>query len=65
MATKQYEVRVPFTRVDRKTGKRTHFKPGDTYSGDNVALYLAGVDDQGPLITEKTTPASGGSGKES
>ena len=64
-AAKQYEVRIPFTRVDRKTGEPRRYEPGDSYSGDDVELYLVGVDDQGPLITEKTSFASGGFGKES
>lgn len=58
MAPKQYEVRVGFDRVDRKTGASKRFEPGDTYAGGDIDLYLAGVDDQGPLIVEKPVGAA-------
>lgn len=64
MAAKQYVVRIGFSRVDRKTGVEARYEPGDPYAGDDVELYLAGVDDQGPLIVEKpsggaaSTPSS-------
>lgn len=61
MAAKQYVVRVGFDRVDRKTGEAKRYEPGDPYTGDDIDLYLAGVDDQGPLIAEKPAASSTGS----
>lgn len=64
MAAKQYVVRIPFDRVDRRTGVSKRYEPGDPYTGDDAELYLAGVDDQGPPIVEKpsggaaSTPSS-------
>ena len=54
-ATKQYIVLHPFSRVDRKTGNEKRYEPGQSYSGDDIELYLTGVDDKGPLIAEKTS----------
>lgn len=59
--SKQYVVRVGFDRTDRKTGESKRYEPGDTYSGADVEVYLAGVDDQGPLIVEKTSATSSAS----
>jgi hypothetical protein len=51
--TSRYEVRVGFDRTDRQTGETTRYEPGDTYAGEDIQVYLSGVDDQGPLIVEK------------
>jgi hypothetical protein len=62
-AAKQYTVLVAFNQTDKKTGDSKRYEPGDTYSGDYIDLYLAGVDDQGPLIGEKNdtnTPTNSG-----
>lgn len=63
-AARQYEVRIAFDRVDRKTGDSRRFEPGEPYSGGDIDLYLVGVDDQGPLIAEKADPKSSASSKE-
>lgn len=56
--TDEYEVLVPHTWEDPKTGKATRFKAGDTYTGGDVAACLAGVDFNGPLIRKKTRQAA-------
>lgn len=50
---KNYEVVVAFERVD-KEGNSKRYEPGDTYSGEDIEKYLKGVDDQGPLIRDKS-----------
>lgn len=59
---KQYEVVIPFHRVDPKTGDVTEYAVGDSYSGEDVDKYLADPNefapDHGPLIREKTAQAS-------
>ena len=60
MAGKQYEVVRAFRQTDPKTGKDTHYEPGDPYSGsvDKPYEYLLdeqGPDGKGPLISEKSS----------
>lgn len=57
-AGKQYVVIRGFDRVDRRTGATTRYEPGDSYSGADIELYLAGLDDHGPLIAEKPAAPS-------
>lgn len=61
---KRYTVLSPFREQDPKTGKITRFKPGGTYSGSNVELYLTGMDDPkkghlDSLIAESGTNLAG------
>jgi hypothetical protein len=65
-AAKTYVVLVEFDRIDHETGKSTKYKPGDSYSGDDVEAYLDGTayGSQGPLIAEKSDAAPPATPKE-
>lgn len=61
MPGKQYEVIRDFRLTDRKTGKDSHHKVGDTYDGPLDNEYLLddnGPDGKGPLIIGKAEKAA-------